>query len=38
MATLQKDWILVEDNNGFHGTRIKAYNKFKEAKMRLGLK
>jgi DDE superfamily endonuclease len=34
----QEDWILVEDNDGPHGTRGKTYNKVKQAKTRLGIK
>ena len=34
----QEDWILIEDNDGPHGTRGKAHNKVKEAKIHLGIK
>jgi DDE superfamily endonuclease len=33
-----KDWILLEDNDGTHGTRGVSDNKVKQAKKRLGIK
>jgi transposase len=34
----QEDWILVEDNDGPHGTKGEGPNPVKKAKKRLGIK